>query len=278
MTQLKFGFLGPGGTFTEEAVAKYPLAAEAVLIPYPSIPEVIMAVAQGQVQEGIVPTENSIEGAVNVSLDMLVHQVDLQIKYEVVLPVQHNLLARPGTKIEDVEIVYSHPQALAQCANFTSGRLSQAAVRSTTSTTVAASLVSESQEKWAAIGTKTAAQLYGLEILVEGIQAVNDNYTRFLVLAQDDHPPTGQDKTSIAFAQQKDRPGGLYSIMGEFALRNINLTRIESRPTRKMLGEYIFFLDLEGHRKDEVVREALEQVAEKTTFFKILGSYPRYVY
>lgn len=278
MTQLKFGFLGPGGTFTEEAVAKYPPAAEAILIPYPSIPEVIMAVAQGQVQEGIVPTENSIEGAVNVSLDMLVHQVDLQVKYEVVLPVQHNLLARPGTKIEDVEIVYSHPQALAQCASFTNERLKGAAVHSTSSTTVAASLVAESQEKWAAIGTKTAAQLYGLQILVEGIQAVNDNYTRFLVLAQSDHPPTGQDKTSIAFAQQKDQPGGLYSIMGEFALRNINLTRIESRPTRKMLGEYIFFLDLEGHRKDEIVREALEQIAKKTTFFKILGSYPKYIY
>lgn len=115
-------------------------------------------------------------------------------------------------------------------------------------------------------------------MLVEGIQAVNDNYTRFLVLAQKDHLPTGQDKTSIAFAQQKDRPGGLYSIMGEFALRNINLTRIESRPTRKMLGEYIFFLDLEGHREDATVREALEKVAEKSTFCKILGSYPRFIY
>lgn len=278
MAKLNLGFLGPRGTFTEEALNKYPYSQGANLTPYPSIPEVIMAVAEGEVQEGIVPTENSLEGAVNISLDMLVHKVNLQIKYEVVLPVRHNLLVRPGTKLEDVEILYSHPQALAQCRGFITTKLSKAVSQSTSSTAEAAYLVAETEENWAAIGTRTAGELYGLELLDQGIQDLDDNYTRFLILAQNDHAPTGQDKTSIAFAQWKDRPGGLYSIMEEFALRDINLTRIESRPSRKMLGEYIFFLDLEGHRKEDIVRDALERVQEKTTFFRILGSYPKYLY
>jgi len=276
--KFKLGFLGPRGTFSEEAVGKYPAALEAEPVAYPTISEVIMAVAEGQVEEGIIPTENSLEGAVNISLDMLVHQVDLQIKDEVVLPVHLNLLVRPGVKLEDVETIYSHPQPLAQCRGFINSKLPKAAIRSTSSTTEAAYLVSQAQENWAAIGTKNASQLYGLELLIQDIQDSDDNYTRFLVLAQQDHLPTGQDKTSIAFAMSKDRPGGLHSIMGEFALRNINLTRIESRPSRNLLGEYIFFLDFEGHREDETVKEALRKVEEKTTFFKTLGSYPRYLY
>jgi len=278
MSNLKLGFLGPRGTFSEEAAVRYLTALQADLVPYPTIPEVIRAVAEGQVEEGIIPTENSLGGAINVSLDMLVHQVDLQIKEELVLPVHLNLLVKHGVKLEDVEIVYSHPQPLVQCGNFLISRLPRAITCATASTTEAACLVSQAQEKWAAIGTKTAAKLYDLEVLVEEIQDADDNYTRFLVLAQRDHAPTGKDKTSIAFAMFKDRPGGLYSIMGEFALRDINLTRIESRPSRKMLGEYIFFLDLEGHRKEAVVKEALEKVAEKTTFFKVLGSYPKCFY
>lgn len=275
---LKLAFLGPAGTFTEEALSRYPLAKNAQLEPYPSIPEVIMAIAEGKVEAGMVPTENSLEGAVNISLDMLVHKVDLQIKYEVVLPIQHNLLVRPGTKVEDVEVLYSHPQALAQCREFITEYLPNALVTPTSSTAEAASLVAENQEKWAAIGTKMAGEIYQLQMLKQSIQDVDDNYTRFLLLAHSDHEPTGRDKTSIAFAQDKDRPGGLYSIMEEFALRNINLTRIESRPSRKMLGEYIFFLDFQGHRQEPLFQETLEKIKEKTTFLKILGSYPKYFY
>lgn len=274
----RVAFLGPSGTFTEEALTKCSFSEETVFQPYNSIPEVILAVAEGEVKAGLVPTENSLEGAVNISLDMLVHKVDLQINREVVLPISHNLFSHSGIKLEDVERVYSHPQALAQCRDFILQKMPQAIIHSTSSTSEAFRLVKNSQEKWGAIGNKRAGEIYGLSCLGQAIQDNNDNYTRFLLLAESDHSPTGCDKTSLAFAQDKDRPGGLYSIMGEFALRNINLTRIESRPSRKMLGEYIFFLDFIGHREDTLVQKALQALQEKTTFLKVLGSYPQYIY
>lgn len=272
----RIAFLGPKGTYSQEALTRCPWANGAELMPVPSIPDVIWAVAEGKAEAGLVPTENSLEGAINVSLDMLVHKVDLFIKYEVALPIRCNLLAKSGISLDRIEAVYSHPQPLAQCREFLQEKLPKAAIFSTDSTTKAVQIVKDCEENFAAIGTKLAGELYGLECIAQNIQDSEDNHTRFLLLTKTDHSPTGKDKTSIAFAQDKDRPGGLYSIMSEFALRNINLTRIESRPSRKMLGEYIFFLDFIGHREDCLVQEALQAAKEKTTFLKILGSYPQY--
>lgn len=273
---MKIAFLGPRGTFSDEALKRHPLAKTAELMPYDTIPEVIMAAEKGEADYALVPTENSIEGAINVTLDMLVHKVDLQIQEEIILPINHYLLARPSVKFEEVEVIYSHPQPLAQCRMYLEEHFPKAQIRSANSTSAAVSLVAESEEKWAAIGTETAQELYNLHVLAASIQDVDDNNTRFLLLAKKDHDLTGRDKTSIAFSLERDRPGGLAAIMSEFALPEINLTRIESRPSKRNLGEYIFFIDFIGHREEQVVRETLAGIEEKTTFLKILGSYPVY--
>lgn len=260
-------YLGPEGTFTEEAA--YRLSKK--LIPFDSIIDVLDAVKSGKADKGVVPIENSIEGPVGVTLDLLAHEYDLCIEREIVLKVSHYLLANKGVELEELSDVYSHPQSLAQCHKFIE---KMGFIIHPTSSTAAAAKIIKGRRECCAIGTLRAARLYGLDVLAEDIQDYTPNMTRFIVIATYDHEFTGSDKTSILFTLAEDRPGGLYEILGLFADANVNLTKIESRPSKMGLGKYIFFLDFEGHRKEKNISIILEEIKNRTPFMKILGSYP----
>ena len=271
----KIAFLGPIGTYTEEAALLY--APEADLIPYPSITSVGMAVSAGDTEEGVVPIENSLEGSVNLTLDLLIGQSDLLIRKEIVLPIEHFLMGKPGTKIAEVQVVYSHPQALAQCRGYIERTFPKAEQMASLSTVAAVSDAQSSAVPAAAIAPRRAAELNGAEIMASGIQDVAANVTRFVALGMSDRPPTGQDKTSMCLTFAEDVPGQLYQVMGEFARRDINLAKIESRPTRQSLGQYIFWVDCHGHRDDADMKEAIESISRRVSTIRVLGSYPRWV-
>lgn len=270
----RIAYLGPPGTFTEEAALVYDSKAQ--LIPFPSIPAVATAVASGMAEEGVVAIENSLEGSVTDTLDLLIHDSVLLINRELVLPIEHQLLAKPGTEASQVKVIFSHPQALAQCRQFVERVFPRADAVAALSTAAAVEEMMASSQPSAAIGTARAAEIYGAETLAKGIQDQASNVTRFVVLAKEDHPPTGDDKTSFCFSFADDRPGVLVEVLQEFANRKINLAKVESRPSKEVLGKYIFLTDLEGHRDDPQVREALGRVKDKTSLFKVFGSYPRY--
>lgn len=275
MAVLKVGFLGPSGTFTEQAMARFFYKKKGLEgVPFNEIPELIKSAGSGAIDAGVVPVENSVEGSVNVTLDLLLRDEAVVITGEVVLPVVHCLLARKAS--DGFERVLSHPHALAQCREYLKRELPGAVRETTTSTAEAARIVASSPEPLAAIGTEGAARHYGLLVVARGIQDTAENETRFLVIGREPAPRTGRDKTSIAFSLVQDRPGVLYAALGEFASRGINLTRIESRPARRSIGHYIFFIDCEGHREDPPVAGALAAIKKQSTFFKILGSYPRW--
>ena len=228
------------------------------------------------VDEGVVAIENSIEGSVTDTLDLLIHGSDLAIKYEVVLPIRHCLLVQPGAQANDIRVVYSHPQALAQSRRFLERCFPMAQMEAALSTAAGVEEVKKSDGSAAAVATSRAAELYGVQVLASDIQETVTNVTRFVVLGSQDHPPTGADRTSLCFSFDDDRPGILVEVLGEFARRNINLGKIESRPSKEVLGRYIFLVDLFGHRQDPPVREALERVAEVSSRLSIFGSYPRF--
>jgi prephenate dehydratase len=263
----KIGFFGPSGSFTEEAAS---LIGDD-LIAFDSILDVLEAVEKGEVNVGVVPIENSIEGPVGLTLDLMVHDYDLKIKREIIIPISHNLLINPGAEIEDIKIVYSHIQALSQCRKFTQEM--GVVVNSTPSTSAAAEMVKGKKDS-AAIGTRRAAEIYGLKIAAKNIQDYENNVTRFIVIDKNDHERTGNDKTSIVFSIVEDKPGGLYEILEVFAVNNINLTKIESRPSKEKLGSYIFFVDFEGHRTDKQIGNILNIIRSKLEYIKVLGSYP----
>jgi prephenate dehydratase len=271
---MRVGYLGPPGTFSEEAVERCDLVARAERRDYPTIPEVFEAVLQGEVDFGLLPIENSLEGSVTATLDLLVHRPGLRIRREVLLPVTQNLLARPGVTLAAVEAVLSIPIALAQCRGFLSSRLPRARLEHTLSTADAARKAAERGDA-AAVASRAAAARYGLEVLAEGIEDVEGNTTRFVLVGREDEQPTGRDRTSIAFTMDRDRPGGLYEVLGELARRQINLSKIESRPSRQALGHYVFFVDFEGHRADPRGAEALAGVLQRVHALHLLGSYPR---
>lgn len=276
MTRKKIGFLGPPGTFTEEALISAVEADKSKLVPLTSIQEVIAAVERREVDKGIVPIENSIEGSVNATLDMLAFEANLLIEHEVVTPVVNNLIGRRGTKRDRVTTVISHPQATAQCRNYIAREFPGANIEAANSTAEAVKIVAGRQGGEAvAIGTSLAAKLYGLNVLERKIQDFPDNRTRFVIIGREMPKRTGYDKTSIVCFIHEDRPGSLLQILQEFAYRSINLTKIQSRPTRKTLGEYCFFLDMEGHVEDANVAEALKCLRCKIRQVKLLGSYPR---
>lgn len=269
----KIGFLGPRGTFSHEALEEY-IKDSNDFIPqdYNNISDMIMAVQNGIIDEGIAPIENSIEGAVNATLDMLAFEVDLKIKSELVIPVNQNLLIKKGAKLEDIKYVLSHPQPVGQCRKYINTNFPSAEVRLVYSTAGAAETVAAGTNDSAAIGSAAAARVYGLDIAARGIQDEENNLTRFVIISKADNPKTGDDKTSIVFSTE-DKPGSLYSVLEIFNLWDINLTRIESRPAKNQLGKYIFFVDISGHKEDEDVRDALTMVKRKTSFCKFLGSY-----
>ena len=224
----RLAFLGPVGTFSEQAALAYDPNGE--LEPLPSILAVARAVACGMAQEGIVPIENSLEGSVTYTLDILIQEDRLFISRELVIPIVHCLLAQPGTKPADIRTVYSHPQALAQCREFLERCFPKADLVASLSTVAAVEDVKESPKPAAAISPARAAELYGMEVLAHGIQDNASNATRFVILSHSDHPPTGRDKTSLCFSFEEDAPGLLYNVMGEFARRNINLAKVDRAP------------------------------------------------
>ena len=269
-------FLGPLGTFTEEALLSQDDYAAAALEPMATIGDVLDAVSAGRVDMGFVPIENAIDGVVRDTLDALIFDVALLIQREVVLDVRLHLMAGEGTSFEDVRRVVSYPVALAQCRRFLAERLPGAEVLAATSTADAArTLGAHPEPGTAAIAPRLAARLYGLSILAEDVEDFAGNQTRFVALRREGVPaPTGHDRTSIVCFQDADRPGNLHGILGQFAARGINLTRLESRPTRQGLGEYCFAIDLAGHLADELVADCLRDLRAELADLKFLGSYP----
>jgi prephenate dehydratase len=261
--------LGPKGTFSHEAASM--LGND--LVPFCTIPAVMESVASNQCVKGIVPIENSIEGPVGITLDSLAHQFDLNIVGEIIIPINQNLIVNPGSTLEDIKDVYSHQQAISQCQGFIQANDIQPHYDVSTARAVKNIIGDKSK---AAIGHTKSAELYGLEILEANIQDVDNNETRFIVLSNDDTNPTGSDKTSIIFSIYEDHPGSLYNILGIFQKYNINLTKIESRPSKQGLGKYLFFVDFYGHYKEDVVKKIIMDIEDNTYFFKVLGSYPEF--
>lgn len=268
------GYLGPRGTYTQEALEANLPGMYKRLVPFSNVRYVLRAVEESEVDHGIVPIENSIEGAVNVTLDTLAFEADLLIEREVVHQVHHRLVAREGVETGEISGIVSHPQATAQCRRFLEERFGGVPVTAANSTAEAARTVSESELPLAAIANELAARIYRLEVLEEDIQDFPRNFTRFVVVGRERLPRTGEDKTSMICFIQENRPGSLLEILQQFASRGINLTRIESRPTKKVLGEYYFFIDCEGHEDDAHVAEAIANLRDILRELKLLGSYP----
>jgi prephenate dehydratase len=278
----RIGYLGPQGTFSEQAARVFLNGRDGECAACDSLEQVLGRVASGELDEGIVPVENSSEGAVGVTLDLLAMHYDLAVRGELVLPVTHCLIARQGVEMAEVERVLSHPQVLAQCRGFLQERLPRAVPVECASTAAAAAQVADCNKPWAALGYSLAAENYGLAVLEPGANDCPENSTRFWIIgreplasaAPDGGRPLGADsKTSVVFSI-KDRPGALYHILGEFARRGLNLTRIESRPAKKRLGDYLFFIDFFGHTRMPQVQAALAGVGLRTLWLKVLGSYP----
>lgn len=276
----RIGYMGPHGTFTEAALATQPDLSQCTGVPLISVPEVLSALDDGAVDYGFVPVENAIEGAVNVTQDALAFDFDFLIQREVVVNVQLDLMALPGTATADdltaIHTVLSFPVAIAQCRAFLHTQLPDAQIEAATSTALAAQRIGDEQLAGvAAIASPTAAEIYGLETVVAGIEDHRENQTRFLLLAKGQVPPaSGNDKTSIVVFQQQNEPGSLLGILMEFEARRLDLSRLESRPTRRGLGEYCFLLDFEGHISDEVVADCLRALKMKQRDVKFLGSFP----
>ena len=262
-------FLGPKGTFSHEAAS---LLGDN-LVPYCTIPAVMGSVDSGQCIKCIVPIENSIEGPVGITLDSLAHDFDLNIVGEIIIPIYQNLIVNPGTELEDITDVYSHQQAISQCHSF----IEKNNIRphyAVSTASAAKSIVGDKSK--AAIGHIKSAELYGLDVLLKNIQDVDNNETRFVVLSKEDTHPTDNDKTSIIFSIYEDHPGSLYNILGIFNEYGINLTKIESRPSKQGLGKYLFFVDFYGHYKDDLIKKIIMEIDDKTYFLKVLGSYPEF--
>ncbi|CAN5780528.1 prephenate dehydratase [soil metagenome] len=269
-------FLGPRGTFSEDAALIH-AGPDADLMAFGSIPALTAAVETGLANQAVMPIENSIEGSVSTTLDLLIHETPLKISAEIVVPVRHFLVTTPGTALADIRIVTSHPQALGQCRKFLERCLPNAEQVAALSTAGAVEEVAFHQgADRAAIGTARAAELYGGQVLARDIQDVRTNVTRFVILSESDAAPTGQDKTSIGFTIKANVPGALFSILEPFARESIQLTKIESRPTKAWLWEYVFLVDFEGHRIDAQKAAVLDEISQHCETLNVFGSYPRF--
>ena len=270
---MKVAFQGESGAYSEMAVYKF-FGGKVEPVPCKDFRDVFESVKNGEVPAGVIPIENSIEGSVNQNYDLFL-AYDLKVSGEMAVKLAHVLIGNPQAKLEDIETVYSHPQALAQCRNYLEKQKWE--IIPVYDTAGSVKLIKEKcLFNAAAIASEKAAGLYGMKILSRDIADNTSNYTRFLVLSHEDAAPTGDDKTSIIFSA-KHAPGTLYHALGEFASRNINLTRIESRPTKTTAWQYNFYLDFEGHRTEKRCAEALEALEKYATFVKILGSYARVI-
>ncbi len=270
---MKVTYQGEKGAYSEMAALKF-FGSTVEATPCKDFRDVFESVKSGAAPHGVVPIENSIEGSVNQNYDLFL-AYDLKVCGEVAIKLAHVLIANPQSKLEDIRTVYSHPQALGQCRSYLEKQPWEVIPAYDTAGSV--KLIKERQLlNAAAIASEKAADLYGMKILARDISDNPSNYTRFLVLGHEDAAPTGDDKTSIIFSA-KHAPGTLYHALGEFASRNINLTRIESRPTKTTAWQYNFYLDFEGHRTEKRCAEALAALEKYATFVKILGSYPRVI-
>jgi prephenate dehydratase len=285
LSAIRAGYLGPEGTFTHEALIDAAGDNELQLVSLPTIYETVMAVHDRTVDRGLVPIENSLEGSVNATLDALAMETeDVAILGEVVHPIRQCLITRRELELADIEVVVSHPQANAQCGRFIRSRLPGARVLSGSSTADAVRMVAEHDGPWAAIGTRVAAERYGCPVLRDGIEDVPDNETRFAWLGPAGAPaggpgvrgtPIGPWKTAIVFwGVGSEAPGWLVRCLSEFATRDVNLTRIESRPRKQGLGRYMFFADLEGRNTEPHVGEALDGLRGHVEVLRVLGSFP----
>jgi prephenate dehydratase len=281
----KIAYLGPEGTFTEEALLVYleklqkkhtqdANIKDIEKVPISMISEVIKSVDRGEVQEGIVPIENSNEGSVNVTLDVLTFESEAKIISEITIPIKHHLIVKKGTKPKNIKKIISIPHATAQCRVYLNLNFPDSEIIAANSTAEAVKKLKETEGETAAVGTRIAAELYGLDIIASDIEDNKDNKTRFVIVSNFMAQKTGNDKTSIVCFLKKDKPGSLFNILKEFAERGINLTRLESRPAKKDLGDYVFMTDMEGHAHDKTIYEALESLREKVYLVKLLGSYP----
>lgn len=283
---MRVGYLGPEGTFTQAAVLSAPAADQLELIAQETIHDTVLAVRDGRVERAVVPIENSLEGSVNVTLDALVFDAEhVRIVGQTVLGVEQCLIAQEQLPLQDIEVVISHPQATAQCRDYIRTNLPQARVMTASSTAEAVRLVTERiRHRWAAIGTRLAAELYDCVVLAPGIEDVSGNQTRFVWLASEgtEAGVPGAEigdaagwKTAIVFwGEGTESPGWLVSCLSELAFRGVNLNRIESRPLREGLGRYMFFADLDGRESDAQVMEALDGLRGRVNVLRTLGSFP----
>jgi len=268
---IRVAYLGPEGTFTHMA-AKRQFGLSARTVPVGTIAGVFSEVERGHTHFGVVPVENSTEGVVNHTLDTFVES-GLRISAEILVPVSHCLMGTPGLELSQIDRVYSHPQAHAQCRQWLSSNLPRAALVEAPSTAEAAQRAAGDPHS-AAIASEMAARLHGLEILRQRIEDLPGNVTRFLVIGHQQAEPTGQDRTSILFST-RDEPGSLYRVLGAIAKHGLNLTRIESRPSRRRAWAYVFFADLDGHQRDPALIDALAVAQQHCEMLKVLGSYPK---
>ncbi len=268
---IKVGYLGPRGSFSEEAVFKYDKEAEAV--PFQTIDEIFEALGKKEIGKGVLPVENSFEGAINSTIDNLILEEKLCIENELLLKIKHCLLGPKGSCLKKIQTIYSHPQALAQCRKFLKEFKKE--FISCNSTAEASQLVAEKNNlSLAAIAGERAATLYGLEILKSDLQESKNNVTRFLVVGRRENKRSGRDKTAIVFIT-KNEPGSLVRILEVFDVLGINMTCIISRPSKKLLGEYSFFVEIEGHQEEKILKVAFDRIRKKSDNLRVLGSYPR---
>ncbi len=273
----RIAYLGPMGTFSEEAAIMYASGQEGPFqaIPFPSFPAVAHAVETSVATEGALPFENSLEGAVSATLDILIHETSLRIRGETILPVRHFLWGRPGSNLTGIRRVMSHPQALGQCRRFLDRLMPGVSTVAALSTAGAVEqIMRDDALDQAAIGTVRAGELFGAMALASDIQDEQRNFTRFIILADTDHPPTGHDKTSLVFTTQRNVPGSLQACLAELAQSQIQLIHIESRPQKLTMGEYYFLIEFEGHREDPVVAAALKRLRARADIVTVFGSYP----
>jgi prephenate dehydratase len=278
-TLMRLGYLGPAGTFSEEAARAALDGADAELVGQATVRDTILAVHDGSVDRAIVPIENSLEGPIGVTLDTLADDHDVAVVGEHVLAVSQHLIAGSALALESIERVLSHPQAISQCARFLRERVPNAIIEAASSTAEAARIVVGRGDPWAAIGTLRAAELYGATVLEREVEDEPGNATRFVFLARRGAAQIPADgtpaKTSLAFwGSGDDSPGWLVRCLSEFAFRGVNLTKIESRPLRMRLGHYRFFVDCEGGAHEPSVAEAVDGLRKHCEQVRILGSYP----
>lgn len=273
---MRVAFLGPAGTFTEEAL-RASAGQDIDEIPLPTVYETVMAVQSGTAERAVVPIENSLEGPVTATLDTLAGDAeDVRIVAEIVRAISHCLIARPGVALDQVKRILSHPQATAQCRRYIAEALPEARVESTPSTAEAVRIVAAAADPWAALGPELAARLYGCEVIARSVEDGPRNLTRFVWLAPaGTAAPAPTTKTSVVFwGFNDDSPGALVAVLDEFARRDVNLTKIESRPRRAQLGHYMFFADVAGGDQDPPVHDALAALRRRVETLKVLGSYP----